>query len=47
MKAMIINRIGDFGLSLGIALIFFVFGSFDFSIVFSSVSTVVNENFIF
>jgi len=32
MKAMIVNKIGDFGLSLGIALIFFVFQTFDFSI---------------
>ena len=47
MKAMIINRIGDFGLSLGIVLIFFLFQSFDFSIVFSLAPTAINENFIF
>ena len=27
MKALIVNRIGDFGLSLGIFTIFFVFGA--------------------
>lgn len=47
MKAMIVNKIGDFGLSLGIALIFFVFQTFDFSIIFNVVPTVINEDFIF
>ena len=47
MKAMIVNKIGDFGLSLGIALIFFVFQTFDFSIIFNLVPTVLHENFIF
>lgn len=47
MKAMIVNKIGDFGLSLGIALIFFVFSSFDFAIVFNLVPTFLNEKFIF
>ncbi|MBX7076460.1 MAG: hypothetical protein K1X33_03960 [Methanobacteriaceae archaeon] len=47
MKAMIVNKIGDFGLSLGIALIFFVFSSFDFAIVFNLVPTFLNEKFVF
>ena len=47
MKAMIVNKIGDFGLSLGIAFIFFVFASFDFSVVFNLVPIFVNEEFIF
>jgi len=38
MKALIVNRIGDFGLSLGIFAIFFVFGSIDYSTVFSTVT---------
>lgn len=33
-KAMVINRIGDWGLALGICLIFFAIRSLDFSIVF-------------
>jgi NADH:ubiquinone oxidoreductase subunit 5 (subunit L)/multisubunit Na+/H+ antiporter MnhA subunit len=47
MKAIIMNRIGDFGLSLGIALIFFSFNTFDFSIVFNLVPLILNEKFIF
>jgi NADH-quinone oxidoreductase subunit L len=47
MKAMIVNRIGDFGLSLGIALIFSIFNSFDFAIIFNSVPLFFKENFVF
>jgi NADH-ubiquinone oxidoreductase chain 5 len=47
MKAMIVNRIGDFGLSLGIALIFSVFSSFDFAIIFNTVPLFFKEDFIF
>ena len=47
MKAMIVNRIGDFGLSLGIALIFSIFSSFDFAVVFNTVPLFFNENFVF
>jgi NADH-quinone oxidoreductase subunit L len=47
MKAMIVNRIGDFGLSLAIALMFSVFNSFDYAIIFNIVPLVFNENFIF
>jgi NADH:ubiquinone oxidoreductase subunit 5 (subunit L)/multisubunit Na+/H+ antiporter MnhA subunit len=38
MKALIVNRIGDFGLSLGIFAIFFVFGAVDYSTVFATAS---------
>jgi NADH:ubiquinone oxidoreductase subunit 5 (subunit L)/multisubunit Na+/H+ antiporter MnhA subunit len=34
MKAMIVNRFGDFGIYFSLLLIFFFFKSFDFSIVF-------------
>ncbi len=34
MKAFIVNRVGDFGLMLGIAAVFFVFDSLDFDTVF-------------
>ena len=47
MKAMIVNKIGDFGLSLGIALIFFCFSSFDFSIIFNLAPLFLDEKFIF
>jgi len=37
MKAFIVNRVGDLGFALGIALVFFTFGSIDFSTVFAAV----------
>nr|AAG23669.1 NADH dehydrogenase subunit 5 [Thraustochytrium aureum] len=37
IKAMLVNRVGDFGLALGILLLYFKFGSFDYSVVFSLV----------
>lgn len=46
MKAIIINRIGDFGLSLGIAAIFLSFNSLDFPIIFSLVPYISLDNFI-
>lgn len=36
MKALIVNRIGDLGLSLGIFAIFFVYGAVDYSTVFAA-----------
>ena len=47
MKALIINRIGDFGLSLGIAALFLHFSSLDFPTIFSLVPYIAQENFIF
>ena len=47
MKAMIVNKIGDFGLSLGIALIFFSFSSFDFSVIFNVAPLFVGDKFVF
>jgi NADH-quinone oxidoreductase subunit L len=38
-KAFIVNRIGDFGFILGTLLVFKLFGSLDFQVVASSVST--------
>jgi len=40
MKAMIVNRIGDLGLSVGIFAIFYVFGAVDYSTVFATASHV-------
>jgi NADH-quinone oxidoreductase subunit L len=37
IKAFVMNRIGDFGLALGIFAVFFVFGSLDFNTVFAGV----------
>ena len=36
IKAFIVNRIGDFGLALGIFTIFIVFGSIEYQTVFSN-----------
>ncbi len=47
MKAIILNRIGDFGITLGIAMIFLVFQTFDFSIIFILVPQNINESFNF
>jgi len=47
IKAMLINRIGDFGLSLGIFLIFIIFGSVDYYTVFSLVPFMTDINFSF
>jgi NADH-quinone oxidoreductase subunit L len=46
IKAFIVNRIGDFGFSLGIFAVFVIFGSLDFSTVFGkapgAVGTTIN-----
>jgi len=47
MKAMIVNRIGDFGLSLGIFVCFYVFKSVDFSTVFALSEAVANTSMVF
>jgi len=47
MKAIIVNKIGDFGLLLGIVMIFSVFNSFDYHIIFSLVPEIMGEKFIF
>ena len=44
---MIMNRIGDLGLALGIFGIFFVFKSVDYSTVFAMAPTMVNEKLVF
>ena len=39
MKAFIVNRVGDLGFALGIALVFLQFGAIDFGTVFGAVQT--------
>ena len=39
IKAFVVNRVGDFGFALGIFAVFMTFGSADFSVVFSDVSS--------
>jgi NADH-quinone oxidoreductase subunit L len=47
MKALIVNRIGDLGLSLGIFTIFFVFGAIDYATVFALAGDFVNNQLTF
>ncbi|MDE1174069.1 MAG: NADH-quinone oxidoreductase subunit L [Parvibaculaceae bacterium] len=47
IKAFVVNRVGDFGLILGIATIFLMFGSVDFDTVFKAVPAMAGKNFIF
>ncbi len=47
MKAFIVNRVGDFGFAIGIAAIFFVFGSLDYATVFEAAPGVAGDTFAF
>ncbi len=47
IKAFIVNRIGDFGLAIGIFLIFLFFGSINFEEVFQTASQFTETNFLF
>jgi NADH-quinone oxidoreductase subunit L len=47
IKAFVVNRVGDFGFSLGIFAIFLVFGSLDFETVFSAVPNAEGQTFQF
>jgi NADH-quinone oxidoreductase subunit L len=41
---MVINRIGDFGLSIAIFIIYSTFGTVDYSTVFSLAPTIIQVN---
>jgi NADH:ubiquinone oxidoreductase subunit 5 (subunit L)/multisubunit Na+/H+ antiporter MnhA subunit len=47
LKALIMNRVGDFGLLIGILLIYFFFRSVDFSFIFAIVPYFIGVNFEF
>lgn len=47
IKAMLMNRIGDFGLALGIMGSFYIFKTVDFAVVFACVPEFVETKFIF
>ena len=47
IKAMMMNRVGDFGLALGIMGIFLVFQSVDYATVFALAPSMVGENMTF
>jgi proton-translocating NADH-quinone oxidoreductase chain L len=47
MKAIIVNRIGDYGLALGIFTLYFIFKSFDFNVIFALVPHLYTEKMYF
>ncbi len=47
IKAFIVNRVGDFGFALGIFLIFYLFGTVNYSEVFEKIPTIIDKKIIF
>ena len=47
IKAFLVNRVGDFGLALGIFLIFYYFGTVNYDEVFKLIPTIVGKNINF
>ena len=47
IKAFLVNRVGDFGLALGIFLIFYYFGTINYTEVFNLIPTLVSEKIKF
>jgi NADH-quinone oxidoreductase subunit L len=47
IKAFVVNRVGDFGFALGIFLIFYLFGTVNYSEVFQLIPTIVDKSLIF
>ena len=47
IKAFLVNRVGDFGFALGIFLIFYLFGTVNYSEVFNQISSITDKNLVF
>ncbi|MDC1280268.1 NADH-quinone oxidoreductase subunit L [Pelagibacteraceae bacterium] len=47
IKAFVVNRVGDFGFALGIFLIFYIFGTVNYSEVFQQVPKIINKELLF
>jgi len=47
IKAFLVNRVGDFGFALGIFLIFYLFGTINYSEVFDLIPSIVNQELSF
>jgi NADH-quinone oxidoreductase subunit L len=45
MKAFIVNRVGDLGFALGIALVFWTFGSIEFPTIFAAAADHANDTY--
>ena len=47
IKAFVVNRVGDFGFALGIFLIFYLFGTVNYSEVFEQIPSIVDKQLVF
>jgi NADH-ubiquinone oxidoreductase chain 5 len=47
LKAMIVNRIGDFGLAIAIFTLYYYFKTLDYGVIFALVPQFANENILF
>ena len=47
IKAFVVNRVGDFGLALGIFLIFYLFGTVNYSDVFMQIPKIIDKELFF
>ena len=47
IKAFVVNRVGDFGFALGIFLIFYLFGTVNYSEVFQQIPNITEKNLVF
>ncbi len=47
IKAFVVNRVGDFGFALGIFLIFYLFGTVNYSEVFELIPKIVDKELLF
>jgi NADH-quinone oxidoreductase subunit L len=47
IKAFVVNRVGDFGFALGIFLIFYLFGTVNYSEVFELIPTINEKSLVF
>ncbi len=47
IKAFVVNRVGDFGFALGIFLIFYLFGTVNYSEVFDQIPSMINKDLSF
>jgi len=47
IKAFLVNRVGDFGFALGIFLIFYLFGTVNYSEVFEQIPSIADKDLVF
>ena len=47
IKAFLVNRVGDFGFALGIFLIFYLFGTVNYSEVFQQIPQIISKELLF